>query len=164
MRRFFSVIRQRKGIYFLQDLNNQHALAGTTKDESVSRWFQRDEILYMHFHMLCFGILHLTALFAVTMLYVVWCRRFPQRYRELLGDTHSDSVIISPILTYGMAFNVFLVLGYVYIDWMRINVQLLLPYAAAVYGLLWLWTIVTAIRLQALAHFFYGRPDFLVDD
>ncbi|MEN8257104.1 MAG: hypothetical protein ABFS09_04495 [Thermodesulfobacteriota bacterium] len=106
---------------------------------------------YMKIHMVVFGLLHLTALFAVTLLYITWRRRHPAHFQELLADTQRNSVLISPVLAYGMAFNVFLVLGYVFIDWMRVNVQLLLPYAAAVYALLWLWTMATAIRLQAIA-------------
>ena len=50
-----------------------------------------------------------------------------------------------------MGFNVFLDLGYVFVDWMRINLNLLIPYASAAYALLWLWTLATAIRLQATA-------------
>lgn len=106
---------------------------------------------YLKIHMLFFGALHLLALFCCTWLYIRWRNTYPQQYTELLHDTSRNSALISPILAYGMAFNVFLVLGYVYIDWMRINVQLLLPYAAGVYFLLWLWTLVTAIRLQAIA-------------
>ncbi len=106
---------------------------------------------YLKVHMLFFGALHLLTLFSCTWLYIRWRRGYPQQYRELLQDTARNSALISPILAYGMAFNVFLVLGYVYIDWMRINVQLLLPYAAGAYFLLWLWTLATAIRLQAIA-------------
>ena len=106
---------------------------------------------YLKIHMLFFGVLHLVTLFACTILYFLWRRRYSQKYNEMLHDPQRNSVLITPILAYGMAFNVFLVLGYVYIDWMRINVQLLLPYAAFVYGLLWLWTLATAIRLQAIA-------------
>lgn len=106
---------------------------------------------YMKIHMLFFGILHLITLLGCTVLYFRWRRKHPQRFTELLNDTSRNSVLISPVLAYGMAFNVFLVLGYVFVDWMRINVQLLLPYAAGVYGLLWLWTLATAVRLQAIA-------------
>ena len=106
---------------------------------------------YMHIHMIFFGVLHLATLFACTVYYFKWRRKHPQKYQELLSDTNRNSVLIAPVLAFGMAFNVFLVLGYVYIDWMRINVQLLLPYAAGVYTLLWIWTISMAVRLQAQA-------------
>lgn len=106
---------------------------------------------YMNIHMVLFGLTHLAALLAVTVLYITWRRRHPEKFQELLADTHRNSVLIAPVLAYGMAFNVFLVLGYVFIDWMRMNVQLLMPSASAVYGMLWLWTMVTAIRLQAIA-------------
>ncbi|MDA3971239.1 MAG: hypothetical protein PF442_07800 [Desulfobulbaceae bacterium] len=106
---------------------------------------------YMNIHMVVFGLIHIAALFAVTVLYITWRRRHPEKFQELLADTYRNSVLITPVLAYGMAFNVFLVLGYVFSDWMRINVQLLMPYASGVYGLLWLWTMATAIRLQAIA-------------
>lgn len=130
------------GMLYLDKINEYAAAAGGIYGALA---------VYMKIHMLVFGVLHLGALALVTLLYILWRRRQPQTFKELLDDTHRNSVLIAPVLAYGMAFNVFLVLGYVFSDWMRINVQLLLPYAAAVYGLLWLWTMVTAIRLQAHA-------------
>lgn len=106
---------------------------------------------YMKVHMLVFGVMHLTALAIVTLLYINWRRQHPKEFQALRADSHRNSVLIAPVLAYGMAFNVFLVIGYVFIDWMRINMQLLLPYASGVYGLLWLWTMGTAIHLQAIA-------------
>lgn len=106
---------------------------------------------YMQVHMVFFGILHLITLFTCTILFFKWRSKYPQKYQELANDTSRNSVLIAPVLAFGMAFNVFLVLGYVYVDWMRINVQPILPYAAAVYALLWIWTIIVAVRLQALA-------------
>ena len=106
---------------------------------------------YMQVHMILFGVMHLVTLFACTILYFKWRRKYPRKYQDLLNDTNRNSVLIAPVLAFGMAFNVFLVLGYVYIDWMRINVQLIIPYAAGVYGLLWIWTIAVAVRLQAQA-------------
>ncbi len=131
-----------KGMLYLDKINEYAASAGGIYTALAG---------YMKIHMVVFGLMHLTALLTVTLLYIIWRQRHPQKFQELLADTHRNSVIIAPVLAYGMAFNVFLVLGYVFIDWMRVNVQLLLPYAAAVYGLLWIWTMATAIRLQAIA-------------
>lgn len=106
---------------------------------------------YLKVHMLFFGALHIVALLGCTWLYLRWKKLYPQKYRELLADTSRNSVLISPVLAYGMAFNVSLVLGYVFVDWMRINMQMIMPYAAAGYFLLWLWTLLSAIRLQVIA-------------
>jgi len=106
---------------------------------------------YLKIHMVVFGILHLLALLCCTMLYFSWRQKYPEKYRELLNDTHRNSVLIAPVLAFGMAFNVFLVIGYVFVDWMRINMQLLLPWASFVYTLLWIWTIAMSVRLQAIA-------------
>jgi len=106
---------------------------------------------YLIVHMVIFGLMHLAALFGCTVLYIQWRRNYPEKYSSLLNDTTRNSVLIAPVLAYGMAFNVFLVLGYVFVDWMRINMQLIMPYATFGYGLIWVWTMVVAIRLQAIA-------------
>ncbi|SHI89240.1 hypothetical protein SAMN02745165_01043 [Malonomonas rubra DSM 5091] len=106
---------------------------------------------YMKGHMLFFGALHIVALIGCFWLYYRWRKLYPEKYRELLNDTSRNSVLISPVLASGMAFNVSLVLGYVFVPWMRENMEMLLPIASAVYFLLWLWTLLTAIRLQAIA-------------
>ncbi len=131
-----------KGMLYLDKINEFSARMGGVCQTITG---------YMKIHMLLFGTLHIVALLGCTFLYVLWRRRHPQQYADLLNDTSRNSTLIAPVLAYGMAFNVFLVLGYVFVDWMRINVQLLMPYAAGVYGLLWLWTLATAIRLQAIA-------------
>ncbi len=105
--------------------------------------------VYMQLHLIFFGALHLTAFALCTFFYIRWRKLHPEDFQALKQDTQRNSVLMAPILTAGMAFNVFLVLGYVFIDWMRINVHLLLPTASVVYTLLWLWTIITAVRLQA---------------
>lgn len=106
---------------------------------------------YLKTHMVLFGVLHLVALVGVTVIYFKWRRKYPEKYKALYNDTTKNSVLIAPPLAYAMAFNVFLVLGYVFVDWMRVNLDLLMPYASAVYAMLWLWTLATAIRLQATA-------------
>jgi hypothetical protein len=78
---------------------------------------------YLKFHMLFFGVLHIVALLACTMLYFGWRREHPEQYGKLCEDTTRNSVLITPPLAYAMAFNVFLVLGYVFVDWMRINLE-----------------------------------------
>ena len=106
---------------------------------------------YLKIHMVFFGVLHIVALLGCTVLYFKWRQKYPEKYKALYNDTTRNSVIIAPPLAYAMAFNVFLVLGYVFVDWMRINLDLLMPYASAVYAMLWVWTLATAIRLQATA-------------
>lgn len=131
-----------KGMLYLDNINEFAAKMG------VGYSFLAN---YLKVHMLFFGTLHIIALVACTWLYLRWRKLYPQKYRDLLADTSRNSVLISPVLAYGMAFNVSLVLGYVFVDWMRINMQLIMPYAAGGYFLLWLWTLLSAIRLQVIA-------------
>jgi len=131
-----------KGMLYNANINEYTAQMGT-----LYSWLTA----YLKVHMLFFGLLHIVALMGCTLLYVRWRRKHPERYMELCNDTKRNSVLIAPVLAYAMAFNVCLVLGYVFVDWMRINLDLLIPYASIVYGLLWIWTIATAIRLQVIA-------------
>jgi tellurite resistance protein TehA-like permease len=131
-----------KGMLYLGKINEYSANVSSLYGAFTS---------YLKIHMLVFGIMHLLTLLACTIFYFLWRQQYPEKYKTILRDTHSNSVLIAPVLAFGMAFNVFLVLGYVYIDWMRINVQMLLPYASFVYALLWIWTISMSVRLQAIA-------------
>ncbi len=131
-----------KGMLYNGNINEYTAQMGTLYSYLTA---------YLKFHMLFFGVLHIVALLACTILYFKWRRKHSEQYTKLYNDTAKNSVLIAPPLAYAMAFNVFLVLGYVFVDWMRINLDLLIPYAAAVYAMLWIWTLATAIRLQATA-------------
>ena len=131
-----------KGMLYNTNINEYTAQMGTLYSYLTA---------YLKLHMLFFGALHIVALIGCTFLYIGWRRKYPRQYKELCNDTKRNSVLITAPLAYAMAFNVFLVLGYVFVDWMRINLDLLIPYAAAVYALLWIWTLTTAIRLQAIA-------------
>lgn len=131
-----------KGMLYLATIDEFAAKMGTTYTFLAN---------YLKVHMLFFGVMHIVALTVCTWLYLRWRKLHQQAYQDILQDTSRNSVLISPVLAYGMAFNVSLVLGYVFVDWMRINLEMLMPYAAGVYFLLWLWTLLTAIRLQAIA-------------
>jgi tellurite resistance protein TehA-like permease len=131
-----------KGMLYNANINEYTAQMGTLYSYLTA---------YLKVHMLFFGALHIVALIGCTLLYFGWRKKHPEQYNELYKDTTRNSILIAPPLAYAMAFNVFLVLGYVFVDWMRINLDLLIPYASGFYGLLWLWTMATAIRLQATA-------------
>lgn len=131
-----------KGMLYLEAINDFAAKAGGGTVLLAN---------YMKGHMLFFGTLHILAIIGCFYLYFRWRKQYPEKYRELLQDTSRNSVLISHVLASGMAFNVSLVLGYVFVPWMRDNMEMLLPIASAVYFLLWLWTLWTAIRLQAIA-------------
>lgn len=131
-----------KGMLYLEVINDFAAKAGGGMVMIAN---------YMKAHMLFFGVLHIVALIGCFWLYFGWRKRYPQQFSELLNDTSRNSVLIAPVLASGMAFNVSLVLGYVFVEWMRDNMEILLPVASAVYFLLWFWTLLTAIRLQVIA-------------
>ena len=105
---------------------------------------------YLKFHMLFFGILHIATLVWVTVLFFSWKNKRPEKYILLVNDPQKNFVMMAPVIAYGMCMNVFLVLGWVFIPWMRANLEMLLPLAAGMYTLLWAWTIWWAVKIQIL--------------
>jgi len=105
---------------------------------------------YLKFHMIFFGLLHIAALVLITVLFFIWKNRYKENYIGLVNDPQRNFVIMAPVIAYGMCMNIFLVLGWVFIPWMRASLDLLLPLATGMYTLLWAWTIWWAVKIQVM--------------
>jgi len=103
---------------------------------------------YMRVHIAFFGVLHLAALALVFGLFLAWRRQFPERYLELREDTTRNAVTIAPALALGMTFNVFLVGGAFFSPWIHGNMQEVMGIALGVWGLLFVYTMFLALRIQ----------------
>lgn len=106
---------------------------------------------YLKYHIAAFGILHILALASTAVLFVLWRRKHPEKYRGIVNDTSKNAVIIAPALAVGMTFNVFLVGGYFYFGWIRANMQGLMPYALVFWISIWLYNMVLAIKVQSIS-------------
>ncbi len=111
--------------------------------------FYEGVFTYLKFHIAGFALLHLLSLTFTFAVFIAWRRRWPQRYRAIAEDATRSALTIAPALALGMSFNVLLVTGYVYVDWVREHMQLLMPYAVGAWSLIWLYTVGIALKIES---------------
>lgn len=105
-------------------------------------------VSFFEYHIAAFGVLHLISICLVGLLFIAWRLKYPAAYRELLNDNTRNAAIITPALALGMTFNVFLVGGVFYFKPLKDNMQALMLPALLAWLLIWLYTMVTALRVQ----------------
>jgi hypothetical protein len=106
---------------------------------------------YLKHHIAIFGIMHLVALITTAILFILWRNQYAGKYKDILNDPSRVPIIIAPALAVGMTFNVALVGGYFYFEWVQTNMQALMPLALAAWTLIWLYTLTLAIKIQSVS-------------
>lgn len=103
---------------------------------------------YLKFHIPFFSLFHLIVMAAVSVLFVMWRVQYPDKFHKIADDPNATSMTIAPVLAFGMTFNVLLVPSFAMSEWVRANFQNLMIYGFALWFVIWLFGMITAMRSQ----------------